>query len=69
MSPEDNTAGLNLGQEIIAERLAEHLAWTYGGDPECYQEKIDRLRFDWHTFDPVTCTVIYNYQYEEDPYW
>jgi len=57
-----------MGQEVIAKRLAEHLAWTYGGDTECYQEKIDRLRFDWHTFNPVTCQVRYTYQYGKDPY-
>ena len=45
--PSDNIEGLNMGQEVIADRLADHLAYTYGGEAQCYQRKIDRLRFDW----------------------
>lgn len=63
----DNMAGLNLGQEVIADVLADYLASTYGGTSECYQKKIDHLRFDWNTFDPQRCEVIYHYQKEQ--YW
>ena len=52
----DNLAGLNLGQEIIADKLAQHLATTYGSDPDKVQAKMDRLRFDWANFDSFTCT-------------
>lgn len=63
----DNIAGLNMGQEIVAENLAYHMAYTYGGEAACYQKKIDKLRFDWNTFDPRTCEV--KYRWEEDEYW
>ncbi|CAB9521688.1 expressed unknown protein [Seminavis robusta] len=53
----DNTAGLNLGQALIAEQLPEHLARTYGSDPDKVREKIDRLRFDWNDFNSYDCTV------------
>lgn len=54
--PTDNTAGLNLGQVIISEKLPAHLAAQYGSDPEKVQAKIDRLRFDWTKFDSFGCT-------------
>jgi hypothetical protein len=53
----DNIAGLNLGQKILAEKLADYLAEKYGADPQAVQQKIDSLTFDWNTFDPVLCTV------------
>jgi hypothetical protein len=53
----DNIAGLNLGQKILADKLAGHLSEKYGADPQVVQQKIDSLRFDWNTFDPVTCTM------------
>ena len=54
--PTDNTAGLNLGQTILSETLADHLATAYGSDPVKVQAKIDRLRFDWANFDSYGCT-------------
>ena len=53
----DNIAGLNLGQKVLADKLAAHLSKKYGADPKAVQEKIDSLSFDWNTFDPVTCTM------------
>jgi membrane-associated phospholipid phosphatase len=53
----DNIAGLNLGQKVLAEKLAGHLSERYGADPQDVQQKVDSLIFDWNTFDPVTCTV------------
>jgi hypothetical protein len=53
----DNIAGLNLGQKVLADKLPGYLSETYGADPQAVQQKIDLLRFDWNTFDPVTCTV------------
>lgn len=51
----DNTAGLNLGQQVVAETLAHHLSVKYGSDRGTVQAKIDRLRHDWTTFDSATC--------------
>jgi hypothetical protein len=56
----DNIAGLNLGQKVLAEKLADHLSEKYGADHQAVQEKIDLLTFDWNTFDPFDCTVVYN---------
>jgi hypothetical protein len=56
----DNIAGLNLGQKILADKLAAHLAEKYGADPQAVQQKIDSLTFDWNTFNPVTCTMDNN---------
>jgi hypothetical protein len=53
----DNIAGLNLGQKVLAEKLAGHLSEKHGADPQVVQQKVDSLNFDWNTFDPVTCTV------------
>ena len=51
----DNICGLNMGQQIVAERLADTLAEAYGSDPAVVQAKIDQERFDWEDFDPLTC--------------
>jgi hypothetical protein len=53
----DNIAGLNMGQEVISEKLAEHLAESFGSNPEVVEAKIRKWRFDWSTFDSRTCTV------------
>jgi membrane-associated phospholipid phosphatase len=53
----DNIAGLNLGQKVLADKIAAHLSEKYGADPQAVQQKVDSLVFDWNTFDPVTCTV------------
>jgi membrane-associated phospholipid phosphatase len=53
--PTDNIAGLNLGQKIMAEQLADHFESKYGSDRNAVQAKINGLRFDWATFDPETC--------------
>lgn len=52
----DNIAGLNLGQAVMADQLADHFASKYGSDRSVVQAKIDSLLFDWATFDPVTCS-------------
>lgn len=61
--PNDNIAGLNMGQAVIAHELAAHLAETYGANEEAVKEKISRLRFDWNTFKPGSlpsdCEVVY----------
>jgi hypothetical protein len=57
--PSDNIAGLNIGQTVIAEELADHLARTYGANKTAAEAKINKLRFDWKTFDSEKCTVTY----------
>ena len=52
---EDNFAGLNLGQEIIASKLPGHLASRYGSNLTVVQQKIDSLRFDWRDFLDSDC--------------
>jgi len=58
--PMDNIAGLNMGQEVIAKFLPDHLAEMYGADPEAVRLKIEKLRFDWSTYSPRRCTVEYS---------
>lgn len=55
--PSDNTAGLNLGQAIIADKLPDHLAEKYGSDPANVRAKIERLRFNWENFDSFSCSL------------
>ena len=52
----DNTAGLNLGQLIVAERLADHLAATYGSNRTLVQAKIQNKLVDWTKFDSRSCS-------------
>jgi len=49
---EDNIAGLNMGQEIIAEALPRILNEKYGSDEKAVLEKIAMYRFDWREFEP-----------------
>lgn len=51
----DNIAGLNLGQEVIARKLAGHLARVYGSDPAAVAAKISAMRFDWNDFTDSDC--------------
>jgi len=53
--PTDNIAGLNLGQEIMAEKLADHLVDLYGANRSKIQAKIDASRFDWNDFHTASC--------------
>jgi hypothetical protein len=55
----DNIAGLNMGQTVIAEELADHLERTYGSNKAAVEAKIKKLRFDWNMFDSEKCTVTY----------
>ena len=49
---DDNLAGLDMGQEVIANLLPEHLSNTYGADKAKVQAKVDAMRFSWRDFDP-----------------
>jgi len=44
---------------VIAHELPAHLAEMYGANETAVVEKIARLRFDWATYDPETCKVVY----------
>jgi hypothetical protein len=44
---DDNTAGLTMGQEIMARELPQYLASKYGADAIKVKAKIASLRFDW----------------------
>lgn len=57
--PSDNIAGLNMGQNVVAHELAGHLAEVYGADKAAVEAKIARLRFDWATYFPEDCSVVY----------
>ena len=58
--PTDNTAGLNLGQELLAIFLPEHLAERYGSDQNLVRQKIEQYRFDWNTFCRLTVPKMLN---------
>ena len=51
----DNSAGLNMGQEVIAHELPDHLAKVYGADPAAVRAKVEKYRFDWRNFSPANC--------------
>ncbi|VEU44057.1 unnamed protein product [Pseudo-nitzschia multistriata] len=55
--PNDNYAGLNLGQRIIKEKLPPVLAEKYGYDEAKVARKLEALAFDWHDFDSSSCTI------------
>lgn len=49
---DDNIAGLDMGQEIIARLLPDHLAEIYGADRSKVLEKVEAMRFSWRDFNP-----------------
>ncbi len=53
--PSDNIAGLEVGQGILAQILPNYLRDEYGADAEIVKKKIERIRFDWTTFEASTC--------------
>ena len=53
--PSDNIAGLNIGQEVLAQLLPFHLAETYGANRRLVREKINRVRFDWNDYLDGEC--------------
>ena len=50
--PDDNIAGMNLSQEVLAKALPQYLKERYNADPIAVAEKISQNRFDWRDFDP-----------------
>ena len=55
--PQDNLAGLNIGQRIMREALPSMLEERYGYDSSMVASKLEALSFDWNTFDSETCTI------------
>lgn len=50
--PDDNIAGLNMAQEVLARALPKFLKDKYNANPFLVAKKIREHRFDWRTFDP-----------------
>jgi len=51
--PDDNLAGLKMGQEIVARALPQHLDNKYGSSKSYVKEKVKNNRFDWNDYDPL----------------
>jgi hypothetical protein len=47
--PQDNFAGLNIGQQIIVDKLPDFLADNYGYDRDMVAQFVKDLSFDWET--------------------
>ena len=54
----DNIDGLNMGQAVIADALADKLVERFGADRAAVEKKIEAMRFDWNTFDPRSCPNV-----------
>jgi len=53
--PTDNTAGLNLGQQVLARHLPFYLHQKYGAKRAEIRRKIAKYIFDWNTFTESEC--------------
>lgn len=51
--PDDNLAGLNMGQEIVARALPQHLDNKYDSSKYYVRNKVNKNRFDWNDYDPL----------------
>lgn len=50
---DDNTAGLNMGQVIVAMELPSIVAERFGTNIDVVKKKIASKRFDWNDYDPL----------------
>jgi len=55
--PQDNIAGLNIGQRIVREKFPAMMVDKYGYQHDKLQARLEALSFDWNTFDAVECTI------------
>jgi len=55
--PQDNIAGLNIGQRILFEKFPAMMKEKYGYQHDKLQARLEALSFDWNTFDAVECTI------------
>ena len=54
---EDNYAGLNLGMNVLQDKLPKHLTDNYHAHEDRVRAKMKHLKFDWKDFDPKKCTI------------
>jgi len=67
--PDETIIGLNVAQEVLARALPEYLAYKYGSDPSIVRKKIQKVRYDWRTFDPKDpCPWLSKYPWYEAKY-
>jgi len=59
--PDDNIAGLIIGQEIIAQRLPQIFMDVYGANEDDVMNAVDRARYDWTTFKSSDCYGAYEH--------
>lgn len=50
---DDNMAGLNMGQEIVARALPEFFAENYYSDIDTVTELVNNSRFKWEDYEPL----------------
>jgi len=55
--PQDNIAGLNIGQRILFEKFPAMMVEKYGYQHDKLQARLTALSFDWNTFDADDCTI------------
>jgi len=55
--PQDNIAGLNIGQRILLEKFPAMMVEKYGYQQEKLEARLTALSFDWNTFDADDCTI------------
>lgn len=53
--PTDNTAGLNMGQQVLARQLPFYLKQRYGANRRTVRAKIAKYIFDWEKFGETEC--------------
>lgn len=61
--PQDNIAGLNIGQRIIRDKLPHYLMHQYGYNYDMVRRKVEGLSFDWNKFDIKTSKI------DGEDYW
>ena len=50
---DDNLAGLNMGQEVVARNVPEYFAEKYGSDASTVRRKVNAKRFQWEDYEPL----------------
>ena len=53
--PDDNVAGLFVGQEILAHKLPRYLANVYGADKGLVKSAVQNAKYDWTLFKDSAC--------------
>lgn len=68
--PDENIVGLNVAQEVLSRALPDYLAYKYGSDPYVVKKKIQKVRYDWRTFDPKDpCPWLSKYNWYKAKYY